>query len=48
MICCVVAAYFILRYVVGWQRLREFLGLRQAEKEEYGWSEASELDRYRS
>ncbi len=48
MICCVVAAYFILRYVIGWHRIREFLGIDEIEKEEYRWSEASELDRFRN
>ena len=46
MLCCVVAAYFILRYVIGWQRIREFLGMDEVKKEEYGWGEASELDRF--
>ena len=46
MLCCVVAAYFILRYVIGWQRITEYLGISAPKKENFGWREASELDRF--
>ncbi|NLO46965.1 MAG: hypothetical protein GX111_01385 [Clostridiales bacterium] len=48
MICCVVAACFILRYLVKWEKLSKYLGFEQKKYEEdrYGYYEYCELDAF--
>lgn len=48
MICCIVAAFFILRYVVRWNTIMTFLGISEEKKDPYGWNEAGDLDRFRN
>lgn len=48
MICCVVAACFILRYLVEWDELSRFFGFepKYADRDDYGFTEYCELDVY--
>ncbi|MDR2615260.1 MAG: hypothetical protein LBC28_01635 [Oscillospiraceae bacterium] len=45
MLCCVVAAAFILRYVARIEKLARYFGFaREPKSEPYGWKEYCELD----
>lgn len=49
MVCCVVAAYFIFRYILRWRDVAKYLGFefKDSEDEEgFGWQEYCELDQY--
>ncbi|MDR1300026.1 MAG: hypothetical protein LBJ84_07250 [Oscillospiraceae bacterium] len=45
MLCCVIAAAFIARYIFKMRLLSRYLGFsREVAAEEYGWREYCELD----
>jgi hypothetical protein len=48
MICCVVAACFILRYLVKWDEVSKYFGFeaKNYEADKYGYYEYSELDAF--
>jgi hypothetical protein len=48
MLCCVVAAYFIFRYIIRLQRLAKYFGFDAGEEERFGWTEYSELDEFKN
>ena len=47
-ICCIVAACFILRYFVRWDEVSRFFGFesKYEDKDEYGFTEYCELDSF--
>lgn len=49
MICCIVAACFILRYFVKWTEVSRWFGFenKYGDHDEYGFREYCELDEYR-
>jgi len=48
MLCCVVAACFILRYLVKWDEVSKYFGFKakSGEDDYYGYSEFCELDAF--
>jgi hypothetical protein len=48
MICCVIAACFILRYFIKWEEVSRYFGfeVRKNEEDRYGYYEYDELDRF--
>jgi hypothetical protein len=49
MICCVVAAYFIFRYIIRLRRVAKYFGFESQEDEDrYGWYEYCELDEFKN
>lgn len=48
MICCVIAACFILRYFVKWEEVSKYFGFeaRKSEDDRYGYYEYCELDSF--
>jgi hypothetical protein len=47
MLCCIVAACFILRYLVKWEAVSKYLGFERKEEDDgYGYYEYCELDAY--
>jgi hypothetical protein len=47
-ICCIIAACFILRYLVQWGDVAKYFGFKDiyGDKDPYGFTEYCELDQY--
>ncbi|MDR0936196.1 MAG: hypothetical protein LBM98_05880 [Oscillospiraceae bacterium] len=48
MLCCVVAGFFIVRFVVKWPSVAKYLGFSFKDANEFGWDEYCDLDRFAS
>jgi hypothetical protein len=48
MLCCVVAAYLVLRYILSLRKYAIYFGVVLKEEESFGWSEYCELDEYKT
>lgn len=49
MICCVIAAAFIVKYVIGFGKIAALFGFAPRPKEDvYGYTKYCELDDYES
>jgi hypothetical protein len=47
MLCCIIAAGLIARFLVNWGELKKYIGFEpKAEENAYGWNEWCELDNY--
>jgi hypothetical protein len=46
MLCCVVAACLIVRYIIRWRKVRKYFGFESGDEDRFGWSEYCELDRF--
>lgn len=48
MLCCVVAAYVIVRYIIRLRRVAKYFGFEAENEDRFGWSEYSELDQFKN